>query len=88
MAKVVLANPIGAVIAAVAGAFMLMKKALESSVAGQEKLARITGTLKGALNGLVEVLVQAGELLFSLFTDSFQLKFREGKTKRKKPPHF
>ena len=72
MAKVVLANPIGAVIAAVAGAFMLMKKALESSVAGQEKLARITGTLKGALNGLVEVLVQAGELLFSLFTGDWK----------------
>ena len=72
MAKAVLANPIGAVIAAVAGAFMLMKKALESSVAGQEKLARITGTLKGALNGLVEVLVQAGELLFSLFTGDWK----------------
>ena len=72
MAKVVLANPIGAVIAAVAGAFMLMKKALESSAAGQEKLARITGTLKGALNGLVEVLVQAGELLFSLFTGDWK----------------
>jgi len=72
MAKVVLANPIGAVVAAVAGAFMLMKKALESSVAGQEKLARITGTLKGALNGLVEVLVQAGELLFSLFTGDWK----------------
>lgn len=72
MAKAVIANPIGAIIAAVAGAFMLMKKALESSVAGQEKLARITGTLKGALNGLVEVLVQAGELLFSLFTGDWK----------------
>lgn len=72
MAKAVLANPIGAVVAAVAGAFMLMKNALESSVAGQEKLARITGTLKGALNGLVETLVQAGELLFSLFTGDWK----------------
>lgn len=72
MAKAVLANPIGAVVTAVAGAFMLMKKALESSVAGQEKLARITGTLKGALNGLVETLVQAGELLFSLFTGDWE----------------
>lgn len=72
MAKAVLANPIGAVVTAVAGAFMLMKKALESSVAGQEKLARITGTLKGALNGLVETLVQAGELLFSLFTGDWK----------------
>ena len=51
---------------------MLMKIALESSVAGQEKLARITGTLKGALNGLVEVLVQYGELLFSLFTGDWK----------------
>lgn len=72
MAKAVLANPIGAVVTAVAGAFMLMKKALESSVVGQEKLARITGTLKGALNGLVETLVQAGELLFSLFTGDWK----------------
>ena len=72
MAKAVLANPIAAVVAAVAGAFMLMKNALESSVAGQEKLARITGTLKGALNGLVETLVQAGELLFSLFTGDWK----------------
>ena len=72
LAKAILANPLTATIAAIAGALKLMYDALNRSALGQEKLARVTGTLKGALNGLVEVLTQAGELLYSLFTGDWK----------------
>lgn len=68
MAKAVLANPIGATIAALVLAFKGLVAVLKSSTEGQTKLAKATGFLKGALNGLKEVLIQAGELIGSLFT--------------------
>lgn len=68
MAKAVLANPIGATIAALVLSFKGLVAVLKSSTEGQTKLAKATGFLKGALNGLKEVLVQAGELIGSLFT--------------------
>lgn len=68
MAKAVLANPIGAAVAAIVVAFKGLVSVLKSSTEGQTKLAKATGFLKGALNGLKEVLIQAGELIGSLFT--------------------
>lgn len=71
-AKAFIATPIGAVITAVVAALAAMKKALSSTAEGQKKLASITGALKGTLNGLVEILVQAGELLYDLFTGNWK----------------
>lgn len=72
MAKAILANPIGAVVAALVLAFKGLVSVLKSSTDGQMKLAKATGYLKGVLNGLKETLVQAGELIGSLFTGDWE----------------
>lgn len=72
MAKAVLANPIGAAVAAIVVAFKGLVSVLKSSTDGQTKLAKATGYLKGVLNGLKETLIQAGELIGSLFTGDWE----------------
>lgn len=67
-AKAFIATPIGAVITAIVGALTLMVNALKSSEEGQMKLAKVTGYLKGLLQGLTNIIVKSGEALAALFT--------------------
>lgn len=67
-AKALIATPLGIALTAVTGAFMALKTALNATEEGQRKLAKVTGFLKGALNGIVETVVQAGDVLYDVFT--------------------
>lgn len=70
-AKAFIATPVGAVITAIVGALALMKTALASSEEGQLKLAKVTGTLKGVMTGLKEVLVQVAPLIADVFSGNW-----------------
>ncbi len=71
-AKALIATPLGVALTAVTGAFMALKTALNATEEGQRKLAKVTGFLKGALNGIVETVVQAGEVLVDVFTGNWK----------------
>lgn len=70
-AKAFIMNPIGAVITAIVGALAAMKAALSSTEEGQLKLAKVTGTLKGVMTGLKEILVQIAPLIADIFTGNW-----------------
>ena len=72
MAKAIITNPLGLALTAIIGALKGLVSVLKSSTDGQMKLAKATGYLKGVLNGLKETLIQAGELIGSLFTGDWE----------------
>ena len=55
-AKAFLLNPIALTVAAIVVVLLLLKKALEGTEEGQNKMNKITGMLSGALNALMKVL--------------------------------
>ena len=62
-----LANPIGLVIAAIAVAVLAVKTAFESSEAGQNKYNKLMGVLGALLGNLVDLLADFGELIIEAF---------------------
>lgn len=71
-AKEFIATPLGAAMALITGAFMLFKNALEKSEKGQRVLAKVTGTVTGALRTLGNTLVDVGKLLKDVFTGNWK----------------
>ena len=71
-AKTFIATPLGATLAVITGAFALFKKALEKSEKGQRILAKVTGTVTGALRTLGNTLVDVGKLLKDVFTGNWK----------------
>ena len=71
-AKTFIATPLGAALALITGAFALFKKALEKSEKGQRVLAKVTGTVTGALRTLGNTLVDVGKLLKDVFTGNWK----------------
>lgn len=67
-AKQFIKTPLGATIAVITGALALFKNALEKSEKGQRVLAKVTGTVTGALRTLGNTLVDVGKLLKDVFT--------------------
>ncbi|MEW5675549.1 hypothetical protein ABGT15_04490 [Flavobacterium enshiense] len=75
-----IATPIGAVIAAlglavgvVVGAFKFMQASMNSTEAGANKLAKVTGAITGIFNGLFKVLKPLGEFIFNGFVKYVEL---------------
>ena len=65
--KVLIANPIIAVIAAIGGALMLMKKALGSTAEGQQTLNRLSQAFSGILGPILAVVEKVAVPLFNGF---------------------
>ena len=65
--KVLIANPIIAVIAGVAGALMLMKKALGSTAEGQQTLNRLSQAFSGILGPILATVEKVAVPLFNGF---------------------
>ena len=66
-------NPIGAVVAALVGGFLLLKKALGSTEAGSNKLNKITGMLAGVFNGLLKVLTPLAMFIADVVIKQFEI---------------
>ena len=68
--KVFMANPIIAVVTAIAGAFLLLKESLERTEEGQAKLTKITEGFTKILNGLFAIIepiaMQLADLVIGL----------------------
>jgi hypothetical protein len=65
--KVLIANPIIAVIAGVAGVLMLMKKALSSTAEGQQTLNRLSQAFSGILGPILAIVEKVAVPLFNGF---------------------
>jgi hypothetical protein len=65
--KVLIANPIIAVIAAVAGGLLLMKKALGSTAEGQQTLNRLSQAFSGILGPILAIVEKVAVPLFNGF---------------------
>ena len=65
--KVLIANPIIAIIAGVAGALMLMKKALGSTAEGQQTLNRLSQAFSGILGPILATVEKVAVPLFNGF---------------------
>ena len=65
--KVLIANPIIAVIAAIAGAFLLMKKALSSTAEGQETLNRVQSAFSKILGPILALVEKVALPIFEGF---------------------
>jgi hypothetical protein len=65
--KILIANPIIAVIAGVAGALMLMKKALGSTAEGQQTLNRLSQAFSGILGPILATIEKVAVPLFNGF---------------------
>ena len=65
--KVLIANPIIAVIAAVVGAFLLMKKALSSTAEGQETLNRVQSAFSKILGPILALVEKVALPIFEGF---------------------
>ncbi len=65
--KVLIANPIIAVIAAVAGVLMLMKKSLNSTAEGQQTLNRLSQAFSGILGPILATVEKVAVPLFNGF---------------------
>lgn len=65
--KVLIANPIIAVIAAIAGAFLLMKKALSSTAEGQETLNRVQSAFSKILGPILALVEKVALPIFNGF---------------------
>jgi hypothetical protein len=65
--KVLIANPIIAVIAGVAGALMLMKKALGSTAEGQQTLNRLSQAFSSILGPILAIVEKVAVPLFNGF---------------------
>lgn len=65
--KVLIANPIIAIIAGVAGALMLMKKALSSTAEGQQTLNRLSQAFSGILGPILATVEKVAVPLFNGF---------------------
>ena len=65
--KILIANPIIAIIAGVAGALMLMKKALGSTAEGQQTLNRLSQAFSGILGPILATVEKVAVPLFNGF---------------------
>jgi hypothetical protein len=65
--KVLIANPIIAIIAGVAGALMLMKKALSSTAEGQQTLNRLSQAFSSILGPILAIVEKVAVPLFNGF---------------------
>jgi len=65
--KILIANPIIAVIAAIGGALMLMKKALSSTAEGQQTLNRLSQAFSGILGPILATVEKVAVPLFNGF---------------------
>jgi DNA repair exonuclease SbcCD ATPase subunit len=65
--KVLIANPIIAVIAAIGGALLLMKKALSSTAEGQQTLNRLSQAFSGILGPILATVEKVAVPLFNGF---------------------
>ena len=65
--KILLANPIIALIAGIAGALMLMKKALSSTAEGQQTLNRLSQAFSGILGPILATVEKVAVPLFNGF---------------------
>jgi hypothetical protein len=65
--KILIANPIIAVIAAIGGALMLMKKALGSTAEGQQTLNRLSQAFSGILGPILALVEKVAVPLFNGF---------------------
>lgn len=75
-----IATPIGAAIAAlglavgvVVGAFKFMQTSMNSTEAGANKLAKVTGAITGIFNGLFKIIKPLGEFIFNGFVKYLDL---------------
>ena len=66
-------NPIGAVVAALVGGFLLLRKALGSTEAGANKMNKITGMLSGVFNGLLKVLTPLAMFIADVVIKQFEI---------------
>lgn len=71
-AKAFIATPLGMVLTPLILAFSALYKWLNSTAEGQQRLAKITGYLKGALAGLQQVVFDVGKALFDAFNNPKQ----------------
>jgi hypothetical protein len=65
--KLLIANPVVAVIAAIAGVLMLMKKSLNSTAEGQETLNRLSQAFSGILGPILATVEKVAVPLFNGF---------------------
>jgi len=70
--KALLANPIVLVIAAIAGAFIALAKALKRSEEGQNALNKISSVLSATLNVFLDIVTNLAEKLIKAFEDPQQ----------------
>jgi hypothetical protein len=71
--KILIANPLIAIIAGVAGALMLMKKALESTAEGQKTLNRISQAFSSILGPILATVEKVALPIFGFFADALEL---------------
>jgi hypothetical protein len=71
--KIFLANPLLAVITAVVGAFLLMKKSLESTAEGQAVLNKISQAFSGILGPILALVEKVAVPVFSKLGDALGL---------------
>ena len=67
-ARAFIATPLGAALTPLIIAFSALYKWLNSTAEGQQKLAKISGYLKGVLAGLQQVVFDVGRTLYNAFT--------------------
>lgn len=75
-AKAFIANPIGLVIAAIAGAAVLLYKAFSRTQENTEKLSKVTGALSGLFNNLLKILEPVAVFLVDKLVSGFELAMK------------
>jgi|GEM_PF-755356 len=68
-----LATPIGLILAAITGAFLLVKNAMNRSEEATDKINKVFGLFKGVLNFVLKALEPLGELLIDGIVKGFDL---------------
>jgi hypothetical protein len=71
--KILIANPLIAIIAGVAGALMLMKKSLESTAEGQKTLNRLSQAFSSILGPILATVEYVALPVFKFFADALEL---------------
>ena len=67
-ARAFIATPLGAVLAALILAYKAISTWLKGTAEGQQKLAKISGYLKGVLAGLKQIVFDVGKALYNAFS--------------------
>lgn len=68
-ARAFIATPLGMVLTPIILAFSALYKWLSKTAEGQQKLAKISGYLKGVLAGIQQIVFDVGKALFKAFND-------------------